>query len=273
MTDDELLQEIEAGESKMIELKSKLPAQSEKYIKTLVAFANAAGGKLIVGVNDKTRSIVGVPEADKVADTIASTLSQMCFPLLTPNIVRKCIAGNDIVMVEVYPGSYDDRLEVSSPGALFGSLTLEKALAGGTALRNPKIAEIFRQMDLFESWGTGLRRIQKSCRELELPEPEFQVIGDMFRVNIFRLSASEAEVKQKVKQEAKRKTFAHSPKKLEEVILKLLKENPRYSRRELSKVIGISESSIYRRLNSLKKSGQIERVGTDRAGTWMVAEQ
>lgn len=41
-------------------------------------------------------------------------------------------------------------------------------------------------MDMFESWGTGLRRIRDACAEAGLPEPEFREIGIMFRVDIFR---------------------------------------------------------------------------------------
>lgn len=43
-----------SGESKNIEYKVTLPDKSEKYMKTIVAFANTQGGKLIVGVDDKT---------------------------------------------------------------------------------------------------------------------------------------------------------------------------------------------------------------------------
>lgn len=38
-----------SGESKNIEYKVTLPDKSEKYMKTIVAFANTQGGKLIVG--------------------------------------------------------------------------------------------------------------------------------------------------------------------------------------------------------------------------------
>ena len=56
MVDDTLF----SGESKNIEYKVTLPDKSEKYMKTIVAFANTQGGKLIVGVDDKTHQIVGV---------------------------------------------------------------------------------------------------------------------------------------------------------------------------------------------------------------------
>ena len=41
-----------SGESKNIEYKIILPDKSEKYVKTIVAFANTQGGKLIVGVEN-----------------------------------------------------------------------------------------------------------------------------------------------------------------------------------------------------------------------------
>ena len=98
-------------------------------------------------------------------------------------VVHRDLQANSCVQVALY----DDRLEVTSPGPLFGGITIEQALDGATALRNPKVAEAFMQMDMFESWGTGLRRIRDACAAAGLPEPEFREIGNMFRVNIFRL--------------------------------------------------------------------------------------
>ena len=56
------IEEIVRGESKTVEFKVMLPRDSEKYIKTIVAFANSQGGQLIVGVDDRTREVVGVDE-------------------------------------------------------------------------------------------------------------------------------------------------------------------------------------------------------------------
>ena len=53
------LEEIFAGESKNLEFKESLPVKSSKYMKTIVAFANGQGGKLIIGVEDDTKKIVG----------------------------------------------------------------------------------------------------------------------------------------------------------------------------------------------------------------------
>lgn len=45
---------------------------------------------------------------------------------------------------------------------------------------------LFCQMGLVESWGTGIRRIREAAAKYGLPEPEFQVFDNMFRVNLFR---------------------------------------------------------------------------------------
>ena len=71
-----------SGESKNIEYKVTLPDKSEKYMKTIVAFANTQGGKLVVGVDDKTHEIVGV-ENDilfQLMDGIANAVSDSCMP-------------------------------------------------------------------------------------------------------------------------------------------------------------------------------------------------
>ncbi len=54
------LEEIFAGESKNLEFKESLPVKSSKYMKTIVAFANGQGGKLIIGVEDDTKKLLAL---------------------------------------------------------------------------------------------------------------------------------------------------------------------------------------------------------------------
>ena len=46
-----------SGESINIEYKVEMPKKSEKYMKTVVAFANGRGGRIVFGVDDKTLNI------------------------------------------------------------------------------------------------------------------------------------------------------------------------------------------------------------------------
>ena len=93
-------------ESKNIEYKVTLPDKSEKYMKTIVAFANTQGGKLIVGVDDKTHQIVGV-ENDilfQLMDGIANAISDSCVPQIIPDIEPHTAEGKTVIVVSVEAG-------------------------------------------------------------------------------------------------------------------------------------------------------------------------
>ena len=95
-----------SGESKNIEYKVSLPDKNEKYMKTIVAFANTQGGKLIVGVDDKTHQVVGV-ENDilfPLMDGIANAVSDSCEPQIIPDIEPQTIDGKTVIVVTVEAG-------------------------------------------------------------------------------------------------------------------------------------------------------------------------
>ena len=101
------IQELLKGESKNIEFKRQLPEKSEKYIKTIIAFANTAGGKLIVGIDDESREVLGVEESSvfQIMDAIANAVSDMCEPQIVPDISFQTIDHKCIVIIEIYPGA------------------------------------------------------------------------------------------------------------------------------------------------------------------------
>lgn len=49
--------------SKLLDFKSQVP-DFKVLIKTCIAFANGAGGRIIIGVEESTREIIGVSETD-----------------------------------------------------------------------------------------------------------------------------------------------------------------------------------------------------------------
>jgi len=52
-------------------------------------------------------------------------------------------------------------------------------------IRNHVLARVFRELNLIEQWGSGVRRIFREAQEMGLPEPEFIEIGMRFRVVVF----------------------------------------------------------------------------------------
>lgn len=81
---------------------------------------------------------------------------------------------------------FDDRIEVVSPGMLYGGLDIETAKMGKSRCRNEAIAEAFHYMHIIESWGTGIPRLYSRCAEYGLPEPLFEEFGDGIKVTMFR---------------------------------------------------------------------------------------
>ena len=102
--------------------------------------------------------------------------------LITNAVVHRSYLDESCIQVCVY----DDRIEVTSPGMLYGGLDIQSAKSGKSKCRNTAIAEAFRYMGLIEAWGTGIPRMIKECREYGLREPVFEELGDGIRVTIFR---------------------------------------------------------------------------------------
>ena len=99
------IEEIVRGESKNVEFKAKLPKDSAKYIKTIIAFANTQGGSLVIGVDDATRKVTGVDDdsAFQIMDSIANAVADSCVPQIVPNIELQTIDGHTVILVTVAP--------------------------------------------------------------------------------------------------------------------------------------------------------------------------
>ena len=459
------------GEGKNIEFKRELPKQSEKYIKSIIAFSNSAGGKLIIGIEDENRDIVGVDESSvfDIMDAIANVVSDTCVPQIVPDISFQTIDHKCIVIVDIYPGPnrpyylktlgkeegtyiriagttrkadmvkikelemqgahlsydemifvgydiamgavdklchdikkyilasvdtdeakkavkdvtqtnlenwgilkrregtifatnafvlltsdkfrfakiqcarfkgiervvfidkrefagplyeqieeayqfvlkhinlgaeisglirrdvyelpigsiresivnavthrnylenssiqvavYDDRVEITSPGVLYGDLDIDSIKKGKSKIRNKGIAEVFNRMRIIEEWGTGISRIISGCKEYGLPEPEFIEIGSSFRVNIFRkpecISKNQPESSQESSQENLNTT--------QTAILELIRENNAINQEEMSVRIGVSFGAIKKNISQLKSKGILVRTGSTKKGNW-----
>ena len=100
------IEEILAGESKNVEFKETLPEKSIKYMKSVVAFANGTGGKIIFGIADKTREVIGFDKEEvfKKMDAIANAVSDSCEPTIIPDITLRTVDGKTVIVVEISEG-------------------------------------------------------------------------------------------------------------------------------------------------------------------------
>ncbi len=89
-------------EGKTLEFKRDL-SSPDKVMRTLVAFANSAGGVLLVGVEDGSRKVIGVPDVTKVEEQLANFISDRIEPRLVPEIHMIPWRKGHVLAVEVYP--------------------------------------------------------------------------------------------------------------------------------------------------------------------------
>jgi len=97
---------IKQSECRKFEFKEKLPAKADLY-KTVIAFANDAGGEIFIGIKDNPRKVVGVSEESitKVEEQISSIIHDNCSPIILPDIFSVNYQGKHIVIVRIYKGS------------------------------------------------------------------------------------------------------------------------------------------------------------------------
>ncbi len=102
-----LLEEIARGETSSLEFKEARPDDSVKFTKTVVAFANGRGGRLLFGVEDGTGRLVGIPR-EKVAremDALVDTIANACTPPVSVDAKPAVVDGKALIAVDVRPGA------------------------------------------------------------------------------------------------------------------------------------------------------------------------
>ena len=98
------MQIFQERESKVLELKSTVN-KFEGIIKTAVAFANGVGGKIVIGVDDQTKEIIGINDTmrDKMYDDFPNSLYDSTSPNLIPQIYEQRIGDKEVMVIEIPP--------------------------------------------------------------------------------------------------------------------------------------------------------------------------
>ncbi len=97
---------LQSGEGRSIEFKASVSPKSETYLKTVIAFANCAGGSILFGIDDKTHSVLGLQDdvVFKTQDAITNAICDRCTPLVPFNIEVDEIDGRTVLRLDVSEG-------------------------------------------------------------------------------------------------------------------------------------------------------------------------
>jgi predicted HTH transcriptional regulator len=99
-----LIEVLQKPEGKTLEYKRDL-SSPDGLLKTLVAFANTAGGILAIGIEDGTRRVIGVPNVLATEERLASMIADSIGPRLVPDIEVVPWRKTQVLVVQVYPSA------------------------------------------------------------------------------------------------------------------------------------------------------------------------
>lgn len=76
-----------------------------KFLKTVIAFSNTSGGRIIFGVTD-AREIIGIPDdrIHQVKDAVIDSIYHACEPTIVPYTYITTLRDVSVLVVEIVPG-------------------------------------------------------------------------------------------------------------------------------------------------------------------------
>ena len=185
-------------------------------------------------------------------------------------VVHKDYSSGIPIQISVY----DDRIVLWNPGGLPENWTLERLLGKHPSSPfNPLLANAFFRAGYIESWGRGIEKIERACREHEIAPPayDFGMAGLMltFLANPAHLRAGGGG-DSVGGTETPGKTPGKTRGKTPELILELLAVNPEMSLSEVATRIDKSGSAVERAVAKLVSAERLKRVGPAKGGRWAV---
>ena len=154
---------------------------------------------------------------------------------------------------------YADRIEFTSIGGLVSGVTLKDVMMGISVCRNVKLANVFYRLELIEAYGTGILKIMNSYAGTG-KKPKIETSDNAFKIILPNLNVQKPDA---------------SPSKNsmeEDAVIALAKEQETFTRKDVEKALGISQTTCGRLLKQMIGIGQIVQEGRSRNTHYRLAE-
>lgn len=179
-------------------------------------------------------------------------------------IIINAIAHRDysIKGTDIQIKMFDDRITVESPGILPDIVRLNN-LRTVHFSRNPNIARFLHEYDYVQEFGEGIDRMYNEMENAGLPAPEYT--DNAFMLNVTIKNGVTNEVIND-KNEVINDTLSDN----EQILYNVISVNPNITKLEMKAQTNLSMSTIDRNIKSLKEKGILQRVGSNKAGNWII---
>lgn len=177
-------------------------------------------------------------------------------PVALREAVVNAIVHNDYT-VEIPPvfEIFRDRIEIASYGGLIPGQSEEDFFGCCSMPRNRELMHVFKNIGLVEQLGSGMSRILRSYGRscFEITDHKIKVTFAFPIKNTVNIAIGDDRGD-------------------ESRVLDAIRENPSVTAKQLHAQLGISERRISCIVQSLKLTGRVIRIGSDRKGYWEVQE-
>ena len=284
--------------------------ENNDYLKTVVAFANTNGGKLIFGLDERKREIIGINDDSlfKVMDTISKSISNYCELEVRINIYVRNYKNKYLIIVEIPKGAL-------KPYYIKGN-----SIQNSTYIRKNGITSLADTNTIKELILDGVycAYLYQTSKKIKLSVTNKQKLDDtndtktIADTNLSSLAHDTNDTKNVVDTnlstlahdtndtknvaDTNLSSFAHdtndtkndyancsifdyekgtiSKYKAEQILklLTLIKKNPWITQKEISKILNVSLITVKRLMLSLQFNGNISRYGSCRKGKWLITQ-
>lgn len=174
--------------------------------------------------------------------------------------VLNALVHNDWTVTEPQISLFSDRMEILSHGGLPSGMSTEDFYEGISHPRNSTLMRVFLNIGLTEHTGHGVPTIiKKYGKEVFEITDNYIKCRIPYDKNVLEMSRNNVGINVGIN-------------KTEKAVLGLLINNPEMTAEEIAIEVGVTKRTVERTLVSLKKKGLIERIGSNKNGSWAVVK-
>lgn len=169
---------------------------------------------------------------------------------------------------------FDNRIEIISSGRLPNNLTVEKIRTGNSNIRNPILVSYAAKGLLpYHGLGSGIKRALANWPSIDFID---DTDGDLFTAVVHRPALKKSGVHKRdasgdmLKNDLRNILSGHHDPIND--LINFIKANPHTDYAALARAFSLSESTIKRHIQKLKRAEKIQRVGSKKSGHWVVMD-
>lgn len=98
-----MIEYISKNEGKTLEFKKDL-SNPQKILETIIAFANTSGGTIVIGIEDKTKNLIGITDILNEEERLSNIIFDSILPHIFPEIEIRNFENREFLVVKVFPG-------------------------------------------------------------------------------------------------------------------------------------------------------------------------